>query len=157
MATPEKGETLFINAHGSFVVVDSGSVKLIIDIIEDLIRSADDAFKAGHHLEASMIIFQYVEYYLRLIIDCFAKKNGSLGDTIESLKEVRFRSLVTFVDLIKPGTGISGRLFGLNKKRNRFVHHIFEYKSTESLNSELKRFYVEGLEIIESLKSFQSN
>ncbi len=153
MATCDKSEPLFIKVQDSVIIIDSDSVKVIVSLIEDLIRSADEAFKAGHYLEASMIMFQYVEYYLRLIIDFFAKKNGSIGDTIENLKEVRFRSLAIFVELIKPRTGISERLFSFNRRRNRFVHHIFEYKSTESLNVELKDFYGEGSEIIKSLKS----
>lgn len=153
MTTPEGGETLFINAHDSVIVVESESVKFIIGIIEDLITSADEAFKSGHYLEASMILFQYVEYYLKLVIDFFVKKNGSSGDTIKNLRQVRFLNLVMFVDLIKPETGIIKTLFGFNEKRNKFTHYIFEYESIESLNEDLKTFYRVGLELIKSLKS----
>lgn len=154
MASSEKQEALFIEVADSFQIIDSVSAKVTFSIMGELIKSADKAFESGHYLESSIIMFQLVEYFQRLVLDCFAKTNRLSEDVIEKLKgERRFFNMVVFLGLVKPNNAISQRLFKFNAKRNDIVHDIFKFKTMESLNDELRAFYEEGLELIEGLRS----
>lgn len=155
MTTNEKQETLFIEVADCFQTIDSTSAKVTFSIMGELIKNAHKAFESGHYLESSIIMFQLVEYFLRLVLDSLAKKNRLSEDVIKKLKSKWsfYNMAVFFSGLIKPNNAIPERLFKFNSRRNDIVHDIFKFKTIESLNNELKAFYGEGLELIEGLTS----
>jgi hypothetical protein len=154
MVTSEEGKPVSIEASDSLSMTDSASTKVIISIIVTLAKSAGEAFKSGHYLESSIIMFQAVDYFLRLVINTWARQKGSSKDILARLRaEQHFPNLVIFLGLVKPDNGISERLFKFNKKRNAFVHRLFEFETIESLEKELIVFHEESLALIEALTS----
>ena len=124
-----------------------------LEIVEDLNKAALEAHKAGHFLEAAIINFQRIEVLLRLAITVYARALGVIGSAVNSIDEEQsFHNLVVFFSLLRPKDRLSEKLFGLNRKRNSFVHKIFiDFKSVESVKDELKRFSVEAVEVTRSL------
>lgn len=133
----------------------SASAEVTISIIGDLSKRADEAFKSGHHLESSIIMFQLVELFLRFVINIWAKQKGSSEDILDKLEsEQSFFKLVIFLGLVKPDNGISQKLFGFNATRNKIVHGLFyKFESVESLKDVLVDFHKESLELIEDIGS----
>jgi hypothetical protein len=131
----------------------SGEIK-IIKIFDELTKYADEAFENGHYLESAIIVFQLVEYFLRLTIHILAKQKNCSEKILEKTRlERSFFKLVIFLGLVKSDNGISERLFNLNNRRNQFMHKLFEQESVESIKTDLIDFYKESLESIEGLKS----
>jgi len=153
MADSEQSKTINVQASDSLGVTESSTEIKIIGIFDELTKYADEAFESGHHLESAIILFQLVEYFLRLIINIFAEKNCSQIILQKIRRERSFFNLVILLGLVKSDNGISEKLFNLNSKRNEFVHKLFEQESIESIKSDLIDFHKKSLELIEGLKS----
>jgi hypothetical protein len=149
----EKGVDLRVQSTEHIQISDSA--KVTISIIGDLSKRADEAFKSGHHLESSIIMFQLVEFFLRLVINIWAKQKRSSEDILEKVEsEQSFFKLVIFLGLVKPDNGISQKLFGFNAARNKIVHGLFyKFESVESLKDALVDFHKVSLELIENIGS----
>ena len=154
MGVSGKEESISIEVADCVQAIDSTSAKIIVGIIEELTKNADESFKGGHYLESAIIMFQLVEYFLRLIIELFGQINRLDKDILKKIaNEQRFFNLVIFLGMVKPDNGISEKMFKLNRKRNDIVHHLFEFKSIEALKDELIAFHEESLNLIEDLRS----
>lgn len=154
MGDSKESEPIKIQVSGNLGVTH-GSVGIkIIKIFEELTKHADEAFGNGHYLESAIIVFQLVEYFLRLTIQILAKQKNCSENILEKTRlERSFFKMVIFLGLVKSDNVICEKLFNLNNKRNQFVHKLFEQESVESIKIDLIDFYKGSLESIEDLKS----
>lgn len=125
------------------------------DYTLELQARALESLKAGHHLEASIIIFQIVEIFLRISIRGFGAKVGVCDTTLTKCaeEEISFSRLTRHLDLILPTNDVSEELRNLNKERNRIMHKLFfEFTDVNSLDEALKAFCLKGVELQNKLK-----
>ncbi|MBN1380679.1 MAG: hypothetical protein JXA41_03280 [Deltaproteobacteria bacterium] len=126
-----------------------------IDYSLELQSRAIESIKAGHYLEASIIIFQLVEIFLRIGIRGFGAKVGVKDSTLTKCaeEEISFSRLTRYLDLILPNNDISEELRELNAERNRIMHKLFfEFTDVNTLNERLKAFCLQGVELQNKLK-----
>lgn len=127
-----------------------------IDYTLELQARALESLKAGHHLEASIIIFQLVEIFLRIAIRGFGAGAGVRDSTLTKCaeEEISFYRLTLYLDLILPANDVSGELRGLSKERNRIMHKLFfEFTEIISLNEALEAFCLKGVNLQNKLRS----
>ncbi len=127
-----------------------------IDYTLELQARALEALKAGHHLEASIIIFQLVEIFLRIAIRGFGAGSGVCDSTLTKCaeEEISFYRLTLYLDLILPANEVSEELRGLSRERNRIMHKLFfEFTEISSLNEVLKAFCLKGVNLQNKLRS----
>ncbi len=112
-----------------------------------------DAYKSEYFLQCGIIIFQVVEFLLRLrIYDLMEKRNLSDWAKEKVEEEQRFFKLTFYLDLMQPNNDVSRRLRNLNTKRNNMIHDLLGFESGSSLKKELKDFYSEGLKLMNILR-----
>lgn len=130
-----------------------GSKRYNMGIVEDLNKTALDAFGAGNYFQSAIINFQRLDFMLRLVSTVFAREIGVVPRAISEIDEEKsFKNIVVFFSFVKPKNDLSERLFELNRKRNSFIHKIFiDFEDVESLNKELKEFSFETIELIRNL------
>jgi len=119
-----------------------------------------ESLKAGHHLEAAIIIFQSVEIFLRIAIKGFGDGAGVRGSTLKkcSEDEISFYKLTLYFDLICPDNKVCEELRELNANRNRLMHKLFfEFAELNSLNESLKSFCLKGVELQNKLRDLLLN
>jgi hypothetical protein len=127
-----------------------------IDYSLGLQERALQSLGAGHHLEASIIIFQLVEIFLRLAIRGFGAGSQVRDNTLTKCaeEETSFYRLTLYLDLVLPINNVSEELRDLNKERNRIMHKLFfEFIDTASLNEALKEFCLKGVNLQNRLRS----
>ena len=121
-----------------------------IDYGSELQARALDSIKTGHCLEASIIIFQLLEIFLRIAIRGFGAGSGVCDSTLAKCAEEEnsFYRLTLYLDLILPANEISEELRDLSKERNRIMHKLFfEFNEVSSLNEALKAFCLKGVNL----------
>lgn len=127
-----------------------------IDYSLELQARALESIKVGHYLEASIIIFQLVEIFLRIGLRGFGARNGVNDATLTKCaeEETSFYRLTQYLDLILPANDISEELRNLNIERNRIMHKLFfEFTDVHSLDESLKEFCLKGVGLQNRLKS----
>lgn len=132
------------------------SSKLIEQL--QLKEAIDRTFGGGEYLGSAIIQFQKVDWLLRvniavLIVLINPESSESVIRRVVE-EEDRFIRLVNYFDLLKPDNGLSQRLLEFNRRRNAIIHRLFEFKSFEDLQEELKRFSEEGFSLSNSLFKF---
>ena len=128
-----------------------------LNIIDGLKQASLDAFKDQHYLESSIIIFQTIEFLLRLAIKGYGRPHGVSDENIKKCSddEISFSQLVLYLDLIKPENGLGEKLLDLNKERNAIVHRLFyEFDSFDSLQDQVKEFCLKGVRLNKELREF---
>jgi len=115
-----------------------------------------ESLKAGHHLEAAIIIFQLVEIFLRIAIKGFGAGAGVKDSSIKqcSEDEISFYKLTIYFDLIFPENEVCEELRELNNTRNHLMHKLFfEFKEIKSLDASLKEFCIKGVKLQNKLRN----
>ncbi len=127
------------------------------NIIDDLKQASLDAFGNQHYLESAIIIFQTIEFLLRMAVKGSGRGHGVSEENIKTCSddERSFSRLVLYLDLIKPDNGLSEKLLDLNKQRNSIVHRLFyEFDSFDSLKDQVEEFCLKGARLNEELRDF---
>ncbi len=127
----------------------------IIDYALKLQDRVLESLKSGHYLEASIIIFQSVEIFLRIAIEGFGNGAGVRDSTLKKCAEdeISFYKLTLYFDLIFPENEVCDELREFNTQRNRIMHKLFfEFKELSSVDESLKAFILKGVELQNKLR-----
>ena len=126
-----------------------------LPVIDGLAVASREAFEHQHFLESAIIIFQAIEFLLRLAIRRFGERRGvsemSLVRAAE--REMSFRRLVLHLDLVYPENKVSRRLLSLNRRRNSIIHRLSdEFESIETLHGRIETLCTKGFELYKGLR-----
>ena len=119
-----------------------------IPIMEQLMKSVNEAGERGDFFPAALYLFQGLEGMLRMHINFLARKQNVSEENIKRIseEEIIFPRLVLYYDLFLPDNGLSETLLAFNKKRNSFIHRLFfDFECLDSLQTFLKEFCEEGV------------
>lgn len=124
-------------------------------MMEELKAASLDAFEHKHYIQSAVIIFQTVEWLLRIMISATARSKDIDKDIQKKIaeKETSFDRLVLYLNLLDPANELLEKLRSFNKTRNNIMHKLFlKFEDTAEYEKTLQDFCMEGVHLNKQLR-----